>query len=677
MITNFGKSDLMRMQRLAQQSKTVAKTIKESQGDFKKTKENMDLLYSCANDWAKLDYVRRNRKRIFDYKNGKQWDEYVQDPDTGKMIKEDALISKNGKTPLKHNLIQTYFKNIHGQRASNPSQSVVHTRCSDETDLGDMLTNALQAVQEINDVDTLDENVLEELLAGGIAITKTGYTYWSEKNMFDGTYSLVNTNRFFCNPDFEDPRLNDVRRLGEIHDYTFEQMIHNFAKNKADEDVLREEYKRYWHNDSFEELLQSSQEALNTIDFYGHSQVGKYRVIEVWQQLGRWVLYTHDTLNGTEQIYESGLTMGDVDKINRRRIEECAAVGIPAEQVRTVYAEERYEWYWQVKFLTPTGLCLKEMETPYAHESHPYAIACMPIIDGVITPVIVDIVDLQRYINRLVVMIDFIMSASSKGVLAIPEECIAKAQGWKLEDYSREWVKANGVILVAQNATGRMPTQISANSTNIGAWEMLKLELDLMQQISGLSGAIQGQVANSNTPASLYAQQAQNSMLNFFIVFSRLDKYCQKRDEKMLKIIMSKYNEPRYIDINGSAFSETAKMYYPEMIRKITHWNLKVAKSMDTPTYRQLNENFMLDMVKMGALPFEVYLKNSSIPYSEKILSDIKAFNDAAMQGELDPSSLRNLSNQVSANQTPEQQASMGMLNKFLQGDGAIQGPAA
>lgn len=679
MIQNYGRAEALRNKRLAQQQKkTVRKTVGQQRRSLEASQGNMELLYACANDFAKWDYIRRNRRRILAYKNGDQWGDVVLDPDTGKYIREDMLISKTGKTPLKHNLIQNYFKNIHGQRDSNPSQSIVTTVCADESDLGDMLTNSLQTVQHLNDTETLDQNVLEELLSAGIAVVKLGYGYWSEKNEFDGTISLVNINRFCTNPDFEDPRLKELYRLTEIHDYTFDELVYNFAKSKDDELALKELYAAYRKSASpymHDSLTQSAQTVLENMDFFGYAQVDKCRVIEVWEKLGRWVLYVHDRLDGSEEIYEEGLTMGDVEAINKQRIQEGMAVGLTEEEVRTIYAEQRYEWYWHVKFLTPTGVCLKEMETPYAHQEHPYAFAHMPIVDGVVTPVLVDLIDLQRYINRLIIMIDFIMSASAKGVLAIPEDCIAKASGWKLEDYTREWVKSNGVILVAKNPTGQMPQQIAANSTNVGAWEMLKLELDLMSQISGLSGAIQGQVSKPGTAASLYAQQAQNSMLNYVLTFNRMDKYQEKRDEKLLKILMDKYDGPKFIDINGDAFTDTARVYQPQLAKKIRHWYLRVSRAKDTPVLRQLAEESILELVKLGAVPFEVYLKNSSLPYADKILSEIKQFNEQAQQA-TSPDQLSQLLSQTGGamgQPTADQQTSMAMLNQLLSGREPMQ----
>ncbi len=653
------KLDPKQIKRLARAGKSVTATVREQRSSFTAGRENMTLLYNCANDWNALAEMRENRRRNLRYKNGDQWGDVITNPDTGKPVREDIYISSQGKVPLKHNFIQQYFRNIHGQLLSNPSQTVVHARCADESDLGDMLTNTVQAAQQVNEVATLDINMLEELLAAGIGVAKIGYQYWSERNRYDARIDLVNANRIFFNQDFEDPRLLDLRRVGEIHDYTFDELVRNFARSKADMETLGSVYTQ-WRSDMLEGANRSK-DTLPMLDFHGLTVLSnKYRVVEVWERCGRWVLYCHDYLDGTEEVH-TGLGMEEVRRINAERIALAASHGIPAEEVKQIYAEQQYEYYWRVKFLTPTGLCLKEMETPYKHESHPYVFSAMPVTDGTFVPVMSDLIDIQRYINRLIVMIDFIMGSSAKGLLLFPEECLP--EGWTIEDVTRQYVKTNGVIIMPRDASSKLPQQISTNATNIGGWEMLKLQMDLMAQISGLSGAVQGQVSRPGTASSLYAQQAQNSMLNYTLVFDRHNMFCQKRDEKLLKVIMQYYDEPRYVDTNGKAFRDTAKVYYPELVKKVTDFNLTTSKSMNTPVFRQAADEMLMEMLRAGLIPLEVYLNNASVPFADKVKADLEMFNKQAGQGQIDPVQVAQLGQQATANANPQ---AMALLQRYM-----------
>ena len=654
--------DTRRLKLLAQTDKSVARTRREwEQGTMRYADDNLTLLWRCARDWDAMDYLRKEHSRNLRYKNGDQWSDTVPDPDhPHRTIREDALISRSGKVPLKHNYIQQYIRNIHGQLLSSPTQTVVYARSRDDQPLGEMLTNALQACHQLNRIRKIDINVVEELCLTGIACAKVRYGYWSTKNRTDGKIDLVNINRLFFNADIEDPRLTDIRRIGELHDYTFDDLVRNFATCREDVQALREIYGICHDHTKLENLYENHASRLQNLNFLYTNDLGKYRVIEVWERLGRWVLYIHDYADGTEEIYTE-LTMQEVEAINASRIEQGMAAGIAPDTVKLIYAREQYEYYWRVKYLTPNGYCIKETESPYAHEEHPYVLAAMPVIDGRFKAVLSDVIDIQRYINRLLTLLDFIIGASAKGLLMVPQECIP--DDMDIQDFAREYVKTNGVILIKKGAYDKLPKQISMNGTNIGAWEMFAQEMNIMQQISGLNGAVQGQVPRANTPSSLYAQQAQNSMMNFVVLFENYNMFCEERDEKLLKVLMQYYTTRRYIGTNGKTAGEMAKFYEPEMAQKIEDFNLTAAKSNDTPVFRQMTDDLLMKLLESGRIPLEIFLNNCSLPGADKLLAEVKSFNEQAAAGQIDPEALTQLQQAALQNADPN---AMAMMQRYM-----------
>ena len=654
--------DTRRLKLLAQTDKSVARTRREwEQGTMRYADDNLTLLWRCARDWDAMDYLRKEHARNLRYKNGDQWSDTVPDPDhPHRTIREDALISRSGKVPLKHNYIQQYIRNIHGQLLSSPTQTVVYARSRDDQPLGEMLTNALQACHQLNRIRKIDINVVEELCLTGIACAKVRYGYWSTKNRTDGKIDLVNINRLFFNADIEDPRLTDIRRIGELHDYTFDDLVRNFATCREDVQALREIYGICHDHTKLENLYENHASRLQNLNFLYTNDLGKYRVIEVWERLGRWVLYVHDYADGTEEIY-TDLTMQEVEAINASRIEQGMAAGIAPDTVKLIYAREQYEYYWRVKYLTPNGYCIKETESPYAHEEHPYVLATMPVIDGRFKAVLSDVIDIQRYINRLLTLLDFIIGASAKGLLMVPQECIP--DDMDIRDFAREYVKTNGVILIKKGAYDKLPKQISMNGTNIGAWEMFAQEMNIMQQISRLNGAVQGQVPRANTPSSLYAQQAQNSMMNFVVLFENYNMFCEERDEKLLKVLMQYYTTRRYIGTNGKTAGEMAKFYEPEMAQKIEDFNLTAAKSNDTPVFRQMTDDLLMKLLESGRIPLEIFLNNCSLPGADKLLSEVKSFNEQAAAGQIDPEALTQLQQAAQQNADPN---AMAMMQRYM-----------
>lgn len=654
--------DTRRLKLLAQTDKSVARTRREwEQGTMRYADDNLTLLWRCARDWDAMDYLRKEHSRNLRYKNGDQWSDTVPDPDhPHRTIREDALISRSGKVPLKHNYIQQYIRNIHGQLLSSPTQTVVYARSRDDQPLGEMLTNALQACHQLNRIRKIDINVVEELCLTGIACAKVRYGYWSTKNRTDGKIDLVNINRLFFNADIEDPRLTDIRRIGELHDYTFDDLVRNFATCREDVQALREIYGICHDHTKLENLYENHASRLQNLNFLYTNDLGKYRVIEVWERLGRWVLYIHDYADGTEEIYTE-LTMQEVEAINASRIEQGMAAGIAPDTVKLIYAREQYEYYWRVKYLTPNGYCIKETKSPYAHEEHPYVLAAMPVIDGRFKAVLSDVIDIQRYINRLLTLLDFIIGASAKGLLMVPQECIP--DDMDIQDFAREYVKTNGVILIKKGAYDKLPKQISMNGTNIGAWEMFAQEMNIMQQISGLNGAVQGQVPRANTPSSLYAQQAQNSMMNFVVLFENYNMFCEERDEKLLKVLMQYYTTRRYIGTNGKTAGEMAKFYEPEMAQKIEDFNLTAAKSNDTPVFRQMTDDLLMKLLESGRIPLEIFLNNCSLPGADKLLAEVKSFNEQAAAGQIDPEALTQLQQAAQQNADPN---AMAMMQRYM-----------
>lgn len=135
--------------------------------------------------------------------------------------------------------------------------------------------------------------------------------------------------------------------------------------------------------------------------------------------------------------------------------------------------------YWYYYYLSPLGDILAEGETPYEHKSHPYVFKAYPFIDGEIHSFVGDVIDQQRYTNRLITLYDWIMRASAKGVLMIPEDCIP--QGMSPEEFSEAWAKFNGVVIYKPNKSGQVPQQVASNSTNIGINELLQLQLKFLK----------------------------------------------------------------------------------------------------------------------------------------------------------------------------------------------------
>ena len=648
MIIDAKQIDYKRIRRKKQEAQTRSSLFLQRD---ERHRGNMELLEQCRRYWDSLEDYRKRRRRNRRYNRGDQWSDKVWDPNKQEYITEEEYIKAQGKVPLKQNLFRMILKNLLGQYRGNSSKSVVVSRSMGDNGGSEMLTNAIQHVHQLNFLDELDARQIEEFALGGIAAAKLSYAYYRTRNEEDIKQNNIITSRLFFNTDIYDVRGDDIRLIGEIIDTTMEDLVSTFAKTPEEEEHLRSLYTVINKNNFMSYTGLSSRE-IDSLNFYVPEDSNKVRMYEVWQLESEWRMKVHDYADGSYSTMK--FTKQQVDLINAERIRYGIDNGVPEGEIPLIEAEPIKEQFWTVKFLTPHGHVLFESETPYEHEEHPYVLIAYPLIDGEVWGFMEDIIDQQRYVNRMVIMMDFIMSAAAKGVLMIPEDQIPT--GWSPERFADEWRSFNGVIMYKPSTThNQIPQQISANSTVVGLTEMLQLQMNLINDVSGIHSAIQGKRAGAGTPASLYAQEAQNASTNTLDFFHTFGFFQQKRDEKVLKMILQYYKEDRYFAIAGER--DTAKLFQPSKL-KGKMYDLVITRGVDTPVYKQMIDETLFKLLEMQMIDVEIFLENSSLPFSKTILESISQKKKQVQQGQMPDTTL-----------PPEAQASpqaMQMLNQAV-----------
>lgn len=615
--------------------------------------ENSAILDMCNQYYQGLSDFRARRRRARKYYRGDQWHEKVVNSD-GKTVTEEELIKENGKVPFKQNVIRQLIRSLLGQYRTNKSKTVVVARKKDDSKKSEMLTNALQTAQQLNAISELNARNMEEMIISGSAIGKIGYSYWKEVNREDIFFENINPNTVFFNTDVRDPRLIDLRVIGEVKDVTLEEIVSTFATNEEEEKKIREWYSVVNPEDTTLQRQGLTPDRMDYIDFYIPSDPNKARLIEVWQLASEWRTYAHDYMDGTYEITD--LSLDEIKLINEQRIKLGTENGLQLEKIPLIDARRKKEEFWTVKFLTPHGQCLFQSETVYKHESHPYVMVLYPLLDGEVWGLVEDIIDQQRSINRMISLIDFIMGAAAKGVLLVPEEAIPADMD--ISDFADEWSKYNGVIKFKSKGLQQLPKQVSANVTNIGAQDMLAMQMKLIQDIAGVSNAIQGQKASPGTPSSLYAQEAMNSTVNTKDMFDSFAWYERQVNTKILKVIQQFYDDHRYIAIAGNRYSKEASYYDPDEVRD-TDFDLVVTEGQSSPVYREVINDQLFKLFSAGAIDVISYLENADLPYSDKIIESLKKQKEQLQQGKVP-----DMPQQMPQSQDPKKQA---VMNKILQ----------
>ncbi|RKZ05834.1 hypothetical protein DRQ25_15265 [Candidatus Fermentibacteria bacterium] len=589
--------------------------------------DNLALLDTARTYWDSLSDFRKRRKRSRLYYRGDQWHELIIDPDDDtKVISEEDYIKNQGKLPLKQNIMRQLGRNLLGQYRANPSDTMVVARDRQKAKDSEVLTVALRNALDLNDVQELDARKFEEYLLSGLIVDKVGYKFWRNRNTEDAYIKAVSSARVFFNTDLEDIRMLDLSMIGEIADMTIQDVVSVFAKNPQDEELIRSWYTGSKIPVTFTDAL--SAHRIDNLDFFITTEPHLCRVIEIWSLRTDWRIYGHDYADGSYNIYKD-TTMDDIDMINQGRIEQAAVQGIPEDQVPLIEAQKKNEQFWYVKFLTPYGQCLYEGETPYMHEEHPYVIRAYPMVDGEVWGLMEDLIDQQRYINRLISLQDFMMGTAAKGVLLVPEDSIPADMD--IDDFAEEWSSFRGVIKIKVKPGAQLPKQISSNIANIGVNDMLALQMKFIQDIAGVQSAMQGQKAHSGTSAALYAQETQNAATNSKDLMEFFTWFKKNRDMKVLKVIRQYYQEKRYLSVAGTHYSDDASEYDPDRVRDLDV-DVTLAQSIDTPVFRQLTDDLLMGLLDKQLIDLPMYLENSSMPFADKLLEQIKSRQEGGGQ---------------------------------------------
>lgn len=246
------------------------------------------------------------------------------------------------------------------------------------------------------------------------------------------------------------------------------------------------------------------------------------------------------------------------------------------------------------------------------------------------------------------------MRASAKGVLIFPEECMP--DDWSIEDVAEEWHRFNGVIVVKtkNNPSGTLPKQVAANSTNIGISELPNLQLKFFEDISGVNGALQGKPGYSGISASLYAQQTQNSTTSLLDLLERFSAFVIDAAYKDVKNIQQFYDSKRYVNIAGKSGAEV--VYDPDKFNDV-EFDLSVMESTTSPVYRQLANDFLMEIWKSGQISLEQLLEHGDFQFADNLLQDINVQKEELSKGNIPEGLSPQMQKQV------QQGANMGAVN--------------
>lgn len=584
------------------------------------------ILMEAQQYWSNMSRFRRDRERNKRYAYGEQWKDIVVVD--GKEMTEEEYIYSQGSVPLKNNLIRRLVRNVLGVYRSQSKEPTCTARDRDEQKLGETMSTILQCNMQVNRMTEVNARTMEEFLISGLIVHRKWFGWRNDK--CDCWTDYVNPNNFFIDNNMRDFRGWDVSCLGEVHDVSFETLCGQFAETPQQYALLAQIYAAARDKRNIATTCENfGYSRPKNYDFLFTSDPGRCRVIEVWRKESKPRYRCHDYNNG--DIYKVDIEdyHDMVEAVNEERIRKGLAAGMPMDEIPLIKAKWFIDDYWYFYYLTPFGHILKEGETPYEHKSHPYVFKAYPFIDGEIHSFVADVIDQQRYTNRLITLYDWIMRASAKGVLLFPEECLPT--GMDINDIADEWSRFNGVIAIKTKGNAQVPQQIANNSTNIGISELLNIQLKFFEDISGVNGALQGKPGFSGMSASLYSQQTQNATTSLLDLLDSFSMFVIDAAYKDVKNIQQYYDTKRVFNISGKNGAQIE--YDPKKIRDV-EFDLSIVESTSTPVYRQMANEFLMEIWKSGQISLQQLLQHGDFPFADELLQSLQSQQEQLERGE-------------------------------------------
>ena len=418
-----------------------------------------------------LSDFRKKRKRCRDYTYGRQWNDIIEVD--GRQLTEYEYILSEGNVPLKNNLIRRIVRNVLGVFREKLPEI-----------LKEEYPGELYRVAKENCMEELFSRTMEEFLISGMAVHRKRL---GKGNVATGVFTeIVSPDNFFFNTDSRDVRGFDINMAGQIHLVDFREWCKAFVRDKDDYQKARQLFK---------------------------DDRRKIKIIEVWcrEPVARYIV--HDIKHGL------------IKRINPEEINKKEYKDMPRKW--------NMEEVWRFYFLTDDGNVIYSGDSPYADGSHPYIVKCYPFLDGEIQSFVGDLIDQQRYTNRLITLYDWVIRASAKGVLMIPEGAVEPGQ---LRNVADQWGRFNGVIVYKSRPENPEPKQISGSMANIGISQLLEIQLKMMEDVSGVNRILQGNTSGGNVSGTLYNSQTTNalySLQDLLESFRNFIRECSEKDRML------------------------------------------------------------------------------------------------------------------------------------------------
>ena len=468
--------------------------------------ENLEILQGAYHAWMRCAGLRASRARNKRFTYGDQWCDTFTDRD-GLTLTDGQRSVRAGAQPLTNNLLRQLVRTVVGRYRSQVIDTVA------PADKG--LARQAETLQ----LDELDSRALEEFLISGCAVQRVEALHTLDQTRLH--VDNVNVNQFFID-SVCDPRGIDCHLVGQLHDLSLAELLQRVAGGSR----RRAQWVRRLYSEQVDQRIAALCSSIGADVMTGkpfwNAEGGKCRAIEVWTLESLEVLVCHNRLTASLTI----VPLSQTREVKRMRQNPDVAT---RWDVATA---------WHCRWFSPMGDLLASYAAPQPMGTHPFVTKFYPLIDGEVHSFVEGAIDQQKQVNRLITMVNHAMEASAKGVLLFPETALPDGFTWG--DVRRAWSNAGGILPYDPRESDARPEQIVNNGTNIGAYEMIQLQMRLLEQVSGVSGAMQGHTGLGGNSASLYEAQSLNAVIALTDLFDTFTAFRDHRNQLVAKNLTTK-----------------------------------------------------------------------------------------------------------------------------------------
>lgn len=588
-----------------------------------------ELLQRCWQAWNNLEAVRITRDRAKRYCYGDQWGDTVRVYKNGYYydMTEREYLKKKGSVPLSNNVMVSILNTLVGMYAKQGTEPVCFARTRSSQSLSDMMSATMQCNWQNTQMEDLLKHALEDYLIGGVMVCRETYEDRTQE-IEDSWTDYIEPNYVFWE-EGSDPRHLDLSLIGVLHDESVNDLYKKFAREEygLSIDDLNRIFDIAPDNSQTEGTMHNDTNDLSNISFDIPSKRGHYvRVIEAWTTETKYRYQCYDPIATNESDAYFRIECDDkvlISELNAKNVErkkQYDLMGVPPEDRAYITAKKVADKYWYYTFMAPDGTVLCRGETPYDFKSHPFTVKFYPYVNGEIHPFMGNVIDQQRYINRLIIMNDMAIRSSAKGLMFVPTQVL---DGMTPDEFAEQATEYDGIMFYTPKATlpNSRPDVITSNAVNLGTNELLQIELNLMREVSNVSGALQGKTPTAGTSASRYAQESQNASTSLYSILKDMESFTECVAQKKCMMIKQYYENGRPIFNRDNTYP----MEYDRLAARDIMFKISIKNAAATATY-QNNINDKLDrLLEMGAINIVQYLQNLNEPFADKLLQDVQS----------------------------------------------------